>query len=117
MSERLSIVIPNGVKKELDQLRQRMHMDQSSLKRLLLGEGIQQKRWELAVMEYANRKISLGNAAELAGINLWHFIDELHKRHIFLDNSLEDAENEIASIHAGTYKKFLPKRIKGTSQP
>ncbi len=115
MSERLSIVIPSDLKEELDQLRKRMHMDQSSLIRQLLGEAIQQKRLELALAEYANRKISLGNAADLAGVNLWQFLDELHKRHISLDYSLEDAEREIAGIHAGTYKKFLPMKTKSRS--
>ncbi len=67
---------------------------------------------ELAVAEYANRKISLGNAAELAGVNMWQFMDELHKRRIALDYSLEDAEKEIADIRAGTYKKFMLKKSK-----
>ncbi|HMF32686.1 MAG TPA: UPF0175 family protein [Candidatus Lokiarchaeia archaeon] len=107
MSERLSIVIPKKLKEELEFLRDKVHLDQSSLIRQILSEGIQQRKLDLAVAEYQKKKLSLGMAAELAGLNLWEFLEELHRRHVGLNYTLEEAENEIARINAGEYKQYV----------
>ena len=46
MSERLSIIIPKKLKSRLDVLKDRMHLDQSSLIRYLLNIAIEEKEIE-----------------------------------------------------------------------
>ena len=57
--------------------------------------------------EYRKGKLSFGKAAEFAGLNLWEFIEEANDANIRLHFSLEDAEDEIRKIKAGTYDQFI----------
>jgi len=109
MSERLSIIIPTELKQDLEALKSRLHLDQSTLIRLLLSGAVQEKKVEIAVEEYRTGKKSLGKSAEFAGLSLWEFIDELHKRQVGLVISADDVEEEIRRIHEGQYDRYIPK--------
>lgn len=107
MSERLSLVIPKKLKKKLEGLQELTNLDQSSLIRQLLSTAVEAKSIEFAIKAYRDGKVSLGMAAEIAGINLWQFFDELRKQNVMLDYDLADARNEIDAIEKGMYKKFI----------
>ena len=49
-----------------------------------------------AIQEYKQDKISFGKAAEMAGISLWEWIDELRRRNIPINFTIDDARDEIA---------------------
>ena len=55
----------------------------------------QELRIEHAIEEYKKDKISFGKASELAGLNIWEWIDEVHKRGVQSTFSLEDAREEL----------------------
>ena len=98
MSERLSIVVPSEMNKEIEKLQKILNMDKSTVIRHLLSKSIREFKIETAVNEYKKGKLSLGKAAELADINLWEFIEICRKNQIQLDLTEEEAEMGIEKI-------------------
>ena len=107
MSERLSIVIPTKLKKQIDELKELTHLDQSSLIRQLLSEAIHEKKLTIGIETYQQGRISLGKAVELAESNYWSFIEELHDRNIAMNVDYDDFVEEIKRIEKGDFEKFI----------
>ncbi len=107
MSERLSIIISRALKDDIDELKTRMNLDQSTLIRKLLAEAIKGEKLNYAIKEYHNQKLSLGKAAEFANVCLWEFIDELQKHKIFIEFPSEEIDKEIDNILSGYYDEFI----------
>jgi predicted HTH domain antitoxin len=105
----VSIIIPTELKRDLETLKSRLHLDLSTLIRLLLAGSVQEKKLEIAVEEYKAGKKSLGKSAEFADLSLWEFIDELHKRSVGLVISSADIEDEIRRINEGDYDQYVSK--------
>ena len=98
MGDKISIVIPDDLKEEIDKLRELYKEDQSSFIRKLLWKSIAQEKLEFALKEYLMDKISLGKASEIAGISIWEMLDELKKRNDTLNYKMAEAELEIEKI-------------------
>ncbi|MBD3255484.1 MAG: hypothetical protein GF383_10345 [Candidatus Lokiarchaeota archaeon] len=98
LGDKISIVLPDDLKEEIDKLREIHKEDQSSYIRKLLWKSIAQEKLDYALNEYLKDKVSLGRAAELAGISIWEMLDELKKRNITLRYKLSEAELEIEKI-------------------
>jgi predicted HTH domain antitoxin len=43
---------------------------------------------DIAIDQYVKEKKSLGQSSKIAGVSLWKFLDELHKRNIALKYSI-----------------------------
>jgi predicted HTH domain antitoxin len=95
VSERISIVIPEEMKGEIEVLQKMTHLDKSSLIRQLLRKSIREFRIEEAIKAYEEGKVSFGKASEIAGLNMWEWIDEVHRRGVHMQLSIEDARQEI----------------------
>ncbi|MHA1292534.1 MAG: UPF0175 family protein [Promethearchaeota archaeon] len=120
MSERLSIVIPSEMNKELEKLQKILKMDKSTMIRHLLSKSIYEIKIETMLEEYKKGKLSLGKAAELAGVNLWEFIELCRKSQIKLDLTEEEAElgiQKVASLDIQEYKKTMKNSIKSIKEP
>lgn len=98
MGDKISIVLPDDLKEEIDKLRALYKEDQSSIIRKLLWKSIAQEKLEYALKEYLKDKISLGKASEIAGISIWEMLDELKKRNVTLNYKMAEAELEIEKI-------------------
>jgi predicted HTH domain antitoxin len=98
MGDKISIVISDDLKKEIDKLKELFQEDQSALIRRLLWKSIVQEKIEFAIKEYINDKISMGKAAELAGVSIWEMIDELKKRNVALKYKISEAQSEIEKM-------------------
>ena len=98
LGDKISIILPDDLKKEIDNLRDLNREDQSSFIRKLLWKSVIQEKLEIALKEYINNKISLGKAAENAGISIWEMLDELKRRNITLNYKISEAELEIEKI-------------------
>ncbi|MEE9377874.1 MAG: UPF0175 family protein [Candidatus Lokiarchaeia archaeon] len=98
MGDKLSIIIPNEMKEEIDKLKEVYKEDQSSLIRRLLWKSIKQEKLELALKDYIEDKISLGKAAELANLSIWEITDELKKKKITFNYKLSEAQLEIEKL-------------------
>lgn len=115
MSERLSIVIPKDLNNEIEELQKILKMDKSTLIRHLLSKSIEEIRIETALNEYRNEKVSFGKASEIAGVNLWRFIDICHQNNIPLSISEEDAQIGIDFVNKfdfDEYKTRMKKNLK-----
>ncbi len=95
MSERLSVLIPAEMMKEIDEFQKVTNLDKSTLIRQLLKKSIREMKIEYALKAYAEEKVSFGKAADIAGLNIWEFIDEAHRRKVELIFTVEDAEREL----------------------
>ena len=98
MGDKISIILPDDLKVEIDKLRELYKEDQSSIIRKLLWKSIAQEKLEYALKEYLSDKISMGKAAEIAGISIWDMLDELKRRNITLNYKPSEAELEIERI-------------------
>lgn len=107
MSERVTVVLPLDLKEDIDKLKDRLHLDQSSFIRHLLYGAIRDEKIKIALEEYSLGKISFGNASELAGLSLWEFIDEARRRNVRLQFTMQDAEEEIGKIKKRKLDKYI----------
>jgi len=98
MGDKISFVIPEELKKEIDNLKKLYKEEQSSLIRRLLWRSINEEKTDFAIKEYLNEKISMGKAAEIAGISIWEMLDELKKRNITLKYKISEAQCEIENL-------------------
>ena len=98
MGDKISIIIPDDLKKEIDKLKEIHKEEQSSYIRKLLWKSVAQEKLDYAINQYLKDKISLGKASEIAGISIWEILDELHKRNITLKYKVSEAELEIEKI-------------------
>lgn len=98
MEDRISIMLSDELKKEIDKLSELYHEDQSNFIRKLLWKRIAQEKLEYALKQYLEDKISLGKATEIADISIWEMLNELKDRNITLDYKISDAEWEIERL-------------------
>jgi len=62
---------------------------------VLLGLGSRRQEREKAIKAYEDGKVSFGKASEIAGLNLWDWIDEMHRRDVHWQFSVTDAQQEL----------------------
>ena len=105
MGDKISIILPDDLKEEIDKLRELYKEEQSAYIRKLLWKSVAQEKFDYALKEYIDDKISLGKAAEIAGISIWEMLDELKKRNITLKYKISEAELEIEKV-LKKYKKI-----------
>jgi predicted HTH domain antitoxin len=98
LGEKISIIIPEDMRKEMESIRNRSMEDQSTLVRRLLRRSLSEEKLDLAIKDYLEDKISIGKAAEFAGVSVWQMMDELKKRNIGLKYKLSEAQLEIERI-------------------
>ena len=98
MGDKISIILPDDLKEEIDKLRELYKEEQSAYIRKLLWKSVAQEKIDYALKEYIDDKISLGKAAEFAGISIWEMLDELKKRNITLKYKISEAELEIEKL-------------------
>ena len=104
MGDKISIIIPDDLKKEIDKLKEIHKEEQSSYIRKLLWKSVAQEKLDYAINQYLDDKISLGKSSEIAGVSIWEMLDELHRRNIALKYKISEAEFEIEKI-LKRYKK------------
>ena len=55
-------------------------------------------RLYLAIELYRERKVSLGKAAEIAGVNKWEMMEILASKNIPIQYNVEDLENDTKTL-------------------
>ncbi len=83
---------------QLDSLAKRYRSDRTTVLKRVVETGLKDVFLEDAIAEYRQKKISAWKAAQLAGITLWDFLDELKVRGEFFETSEEDLREMIRSI-------------------
>lgn len=96
--QRVSLTLPKKILEETEKMAREKLEDRSTVIRELLAMGITEYRENEAVKNYAEGKLSLGKAAELAGVSMWRFIDLLKEKKVPLRYDLDKLKEEIEAI-------------------
>ena len=98
MAEGVIARVPNEIKEDIEFFAKQEQTDKSSIIRKLLTSAVKQKRLEYALEEYAERKVSLGKAAELAKMQISDFMEEAAQHHIPLNYTKEDLRRDFKAV-------------------
>ncbi len=98
--QRVSLTLPKKILEEAEKMAREKLEDRSTAIRELLAIGIAEYRENEAVKNYAEGKLSLGKAAELAGVSMWRLIDLLKEKKVPLRYDLDKLKEEIEAISA-----------------
>ena len=79
----------------LDELAAGSGLDRSGMARSLVRKGMQQMRMETAVSAYSQQQVSLGRAAEIAGVSPWDLLAHLASAGVKLQYGVEEFEEDL----------------------
>ena len=80
--EFISFRADKELKKQMEVLAKLENKNKSDEYREIFLMGLEEKKKDIALKEYQTGKISLGKAAELAGLTSWEFLQLLKERNI-----------------------------------
>ncbi len=83
--------------RQLEQLAESSDLDRATLLRTLLRRGIREMRLEQAVDAYRAEEVTLGRAAEMAGLGTWDFLARMEDQHLELHYGVEEFESDLAT--------------------
>lgn len=89
--------VPEDTYEMIEMIREEEQTDRSTAIKRLLERGIEEWRIDTAVRRYQDGSISLGRAAELAGISIWRLLDTLAERGIEANYTEADLKADIAA--------------------
>jgi predicted HTH domain antitoxin len=90
--------LPHSFIVDLDMIEKVEQSDRSSVLRKLLYRAIREWKLEYYAQEYGQTKMTLGRAAEEAGVSIWEMMEYLRQRKIPAQYSLEDLEHDLALL-------------------
>lgn len=96
--QKVSLTLPKSFLEEAEKLARERFEDRSTIIRELLSKGLTDYKKNKALISYSEGKLSLGKAAESAGVTLWQFIDALKEKKIPLRYDLDAIKNELKTI-------------------
>ena len=94
MAEGVVARVPSEIRKDIEFFAKKEQTDKSSIIRKLLTFAVKQKRLEYALNEYAERRVSLGKAAEFAKMPLADFMMIAAEKKIPINYSIESLEKD-----------------------
>ncbi len=95
-SQAIGIRLENDLLKRVDKIGEEEKMDRSTAIRVLIEEGYSSRMEKKAAKEYAAGRITMGKAAEKAGMTIWEFEQYLvmhgYKSQYSVSDLLEEAK-------------------------
>ena len=79
MMKSVQLRLPDKELEEMDSLSEEMKMSRSEVARNALREGLKKLRMEIAVRRYLDEELSLGGAADYAGVTIHEMASFLSK--------------------------------------
>jgi predicted HTH domain antitoxin len=79
----------------IDQFAKDNGLDQSTFLKQLLRKGIDEYKFNKAINEYRQGKISLSRAAEISGLNIRYIISRLPEMNVELNYNIDDLSHDI----------------------
>lgn len=95
MDESVSVRVPTDLLRDLGALSETTHQSRSDVLREVLQLGLGAKRLKLALDQFQARKVSLGRAAELAGIPLVEFLEHVKRAGLQFAYDAEDLRQDL----------------------
>jgi len=90
--------VPLELDKEMKKLVEEERKDKSKILREILIIGIKEKKLEIAIKLYVDRKVTLWKAAKLAGISLWEMTEVIKERKIPLQYSQKELNEDLKAL-------------------
>ena len=90
--------LPESFIRDLEKIEQVEQTDRSTVLRKLLYSALKDWKMEYYACEYGEGRITLGSAAEEAGVSLWEMTDYVRQRKIPSQYSLEDLDHDYKLI-------------------
>ena len=87
--------LTDEMKEDIDEFMKVCGVDRSTAIRKLLAQSLFQWKIERAISEYTKGNTTLMKASKNAGLSIWEFIDELQKRDITVNISLDAIEKSL----------------------
>jgi len=92
----ISVHPSKDIEKKIDMLVSELHLDKTAVVNDLIDIGARQKLIDYALDKYTRKKVSLGKAAEIAGVSIREIVDILDEKgiplHISKKSILSDFE-------------------------
>ena len=85
MGSTITTRVGKETKRELERIVESEKLDRSTVVRRLLERAIKNYKLDEALERYRNREVSLGRAAEHAGVSVRKILSEAKKRDIHFD--------------------------------
>ena len=95
LSETLSLRVPKETAKKLREIATKEKKDRSTLIREILEQGVKEKTIDDAIGLYKAGQVTGWRAAQLAGISLWRFYQNLAEKGILIQYSRRDLEEDL----------------------
>lgn len=95
MESTITTRVSDDTKRELEKITERENLDRSTVVRKLLRRAIKDYKLDEALERYQNRKVSLGKAAEEAGVGLRKILSEAKKKDIHFDYKEESLGEDL----------------------
>lgn len=98
MARTLTARISDRLARDIDRISEEEHLDKSTVARRLLESAVREHHVASAVEKHSAGEVTLRQAAEMAGLPLWNFLDELGKRKAIWPFGLEDLEEDLRPV-------------------
>ncbi|MFB6253212.1 MAG: UPF0175 family protein [Halobacteriaceae archaeon] len=89
--------VPDDIYEAVEMISEEEQTDRSTAIKRLLERGIEDWRIETAVRRYRKGAVSIGRAADLAGLSIWRFLDILDERGVEINYTEADLETDITA--------------------
>lgn len=90
--------VPEELFEAIEEVREAEQTDRSTAVKRLLERGIEDWRVETATRRYRDGEVSMGRAAELAGVSRWRFFDILDDRRIEANYTEDDLAADLDAV-------------------
>lgn len=91
----VSTRIPEDIEKELAWYAKKEQVGRAIALRKILDRGLKEIKREHAIELYAEGKVTLWKAAEIAGLSLWEMLDIVRERRIPVKYTVRDTEKDL----------------------
>ena len=97
--------LPESFIADLEKIEEIEQSDRSTVLRKLLHRAIGEWKKEHYSQEYAEGRLTLGRAAEEAGVSIWEMMEYVRQRKIPAQYGLEDLEHDLKVVYQRVGKK------------
>lgn len=94
----ISVRVDDGTLRDLEFLREDTKADRSEVLRRLLDKAIKDAKLERAMGLLQQRKISIGKAAEIAGVTVYEIVEKMQKYGVHLGYTMDDLRRDLKRI-------------------
>lgn len=95
MSSVVAARLEDNEVREIEALAKQTHLDKSTLIKTLFRTGKDEFKLKLGMEKYRRNEVSLGKAAELAGLSILDFLSKMKDYGVTLNYDVFEAEKDI----------------------